>query len=119
MKKILCALIICIILTGCSNKENEKVKENKDMIESKEVKKDYIILDVRTNSEYNSGHIEGAINIPYDTIDENTNLDKSKTIYVYCKSGARSNKAYQTLKDLGFDVIDLGTMENAKIELSK
>ena len=119
MKKFLCALIVCIILSGCTNKESEVTDSKENMIETKEEEKNYIVVDVRTKEEYNTGHIKDAINIPYDTIDENTNLDKSKTIYVYCKSGARSNKAYQTLTDLGFNVIDLGTYENAKKELNK
>ena len=46
---------------------------------------------------------------------ENT-LDKDKTILVYCKSGVRSNKAYNTLKDLGYDVIDLGAYDNVTLE---
>ena len=50
-------------------------------------------------------------------VDENTDLDKTKTIMVYCKSGVRSNKAYNTLKDLGYDVVDLGAYD--KVELEK
>ena len=74
----------------------------------------YIIVDVRTENEYNSCHIKRAINIPYDTINEETDLDKEKTILVYCKSGVRSSKAYKLLKELNYSVIDLGSYENAK-----
>ena len=114
MKKVLIVLFSCLFLFGCSNKNESEIKKEECTMLNKE---NYIIVDVRTKEEYDIDHIEGAINIPYDTIDENVDLDKEKTILVYCKSGARSNKAYQTLKNLGFDVIDLGSYENAKNKL--
>ena len=109
MKKILVVLIAFLFfLTGC---QEQKTISN----EKKEI--DGIIVDVRTKEEYAEGHVVGAINIPYDEIDENVDLDKSKTIYVYCKSGTRSNIAYQNLKELGYDVVDLGAY--ASITLDK
>lgn len=112
MKKIgiLCLVLVCLV--GCS-KEKKEVNEMDKII----AKNNYIIVDVRTDEEYNESHVKGSINIPYDEISENTNLDKTKTILVYCKSGVRSNKAYNTLKELGYDVIDLGAFD--KIELEK
>ena len=62
------------------------------------------------------GHVKNSINIPYDEIDEKIDLDKEKTIMVYCKSGKRSNIAYNTLKDLGYDVIDLGAYDAVTLE---
>ena len=97
MKKILIILTI-IILTGCGNK---KVTANKT---------------VRTKEEYEEGHVKDAINIPYDEINENIKLDKNKTIMVYCKSGKRSSIAYATLKDLGYDVYDLGAYASLTLE---
>ena len=112
MKKIVLTLfIISLLVTGCT----KSVKESDKMISNS--KDNYIIVDVRTKEEYDSEHIEGAINIPYDTIGENTKLDKAKTIMVYCKSGVRSNKAYVAFKALNYDVIDLGSYENAKKSL--
>ena len=78
---------------------------------------DYVIVDVRTEEEYNTGHITGAINIPYDQIDENVDLDKEKLIFVYCVSGGRSSVAEETLTSLGYDVYNLGAYEN--IDLPK
>ena len=77
---------------------------------------DYIVVDVRTPEEYKEGHVKGAINIPYDTIDKNVKLDKSKKIMVYCKSGTRSAIAYKTLTELGYDVYDLGAYEKLNFE---
>ena len=79
------------------------------------IENNYEIIDVRTSSEYATGHVKGAINIPYDEIDENTKLDKNKTILVYCKSGKRSSIAFETLKKLGFKVYDLGAYETIDI----
>ena len=111
MKRFLFILLVCTFLLGCSTKD--KAPNPKENME----KNDYIIIDVRTNEEYNAEHIKKAINIPYNEIDESIDLDQSKTIFVYCKSGARSNKAYQVLKELNYDVIDLGSYDNAKKRL--
>lgn len=98
-------LIALLIITGCT-KKNETNKKEEDMI----------IVDVRTKEEYEESHVVGAINIPYDTIDKNTKLDKNKIIAVYCKSGKRSSIAYQTLKELGYKVKDLGAYDNITLE---
>lgn len=66
-----------------------------------------VILDVRTEDEYNSGIILNAIHLDIHQgqgfIDGLKALDKSKNYYVYCRSGARSAKACQIMDDLGFN----------------
>ena len=67
-----------------------------------------VILDVRTEDEYLDGKIPNAINIDiykgqgfiYEVEEK---LDKSKNIFVYCKSGGRSSQACQILNQLGFN----------------
>jgi rhodanese-related sulfurtransferase len=66
-----------------------------------------IILDVRTEEEFNEGIIPGAINIDIykgqgfiDAIEE---MDKSKNYYVYCRSGGRSGQACSIMSELGFE----------------
>lgn len=109
MKKFILILVIgLVLLVGCS-KENLQV----DIVLPKE---NDIIIDVRTKEEYDDLHVKKAINIPYDEIDENVQLDKTKTIFVYCKSGARSRKAYNILKELGYNVIDLGSIDSISLE---
>ena len=106
MKKFLiCFLLLFLSFTlyGCDSKEEV-------------ISDDNINVDVRTADEYSEGHVVGAINIPYDQINENTDLDKSKTIMVYCRSGKRSGVAYSTLKDLGYDVLDLGAYESINLD---
>lgn len=66
------------------------------------------LVDVRTPNEYKSGHITNAININYYDQDFSTQiskLNKSKPIYVYCRSGVRSKYSSQILKKLGFKKI--------------
>lgn len=63
------------------------------------------ILDVRTPEEYASGHIDNAKNINWlnnNFVVNAEKLDKSKPIFVYCKSGGRSSKAAAKLAELGF-----------------
>ena len=55
----------------------------------------------------------------YDEIDEKVKLDKTKKIYVYCKSGKRSQIAYEKLKALGYEVKDLGAYNTIDLERIK
>ncbi|WP_162984949.1 rhodanese-like domain-containing protein [Mesonia aquimarina] len=65
------------------------------------------LVDVRTEKEFASGHIEGAHNIVYDEhfIEKLASLDKSKPVAVYCHSGGRSEKCAKILKEAGFKKI--------------
>jgi len=76
-----------------------------------------LIIDVRTEAEWNAGHIEGAVLIPYESIGakiEAVTKDRSKRIYVYCRSGRRSQIAKTSLDKLGYkDIVNLGSHEDA------
>lgn len=66
------------------------------------------LIDVRTLSEYNSGHIKKAKNIDIFSntfLSEVSKLDKQQPVYVYCRSGARSKRASKKLAALGFNEI--------------
>ena len=73
---------------------------------------DYIILDVRTEEEYNEGHIPNAILIPNTEIRERAELeltDQDQLILVYCRSGNRSKLAAAILVELGYtNVVEFG-----------
>lgn len=80
----------------------------KDFREKLEKDPNALVLDVRTPSEFAEGSIEGAINV--DFLNENFSteldqLDKNRTIYLYCKSGGRSGQAKKILEDKGFTAI--------------
>ncbi|MGY6562954.1 MAG: rhodanese-like domain-containing protein [Luteibaculaceae bacterium] len=69
-----------------------------------------VLLDVRTPSEFNSGFIPGAVNIDFYSANfdsEIQKLDKSKTYYVYCRSGARSSGACSKLEAQGLKSYNL------------
>ena len=70
------------------------------------------IVDVRQPSEYNSGHIQGAVNIPLDGISKITKkIGKDTDVIVYCLSGARSGSAARQLKSMGYKKVhDLGSI---------
>lgn|SRR5664280_1350192 len=65
-----------------------------------------IILDVRTNGEYQAGHIKTSINIPVDKLEQNIKkLNKNKPIITCCASGSRSAYAMSFLKSNGFEEV--------------
>ena len=82
---------------------------------------DYVILDARTQTEYDEGHIPGAILLPHDTVAtaaEDAPPDKGQLILVYCRSGNRSKQASQTLVDLGYtNVVEFGGINSWPYEV--
>lgn len=77
-----------------------------------ETNKNIVLLDVREDYEFKSGHIKGAKNLPVGTIDTTISKvvnDSSTPLYVYCRSGARSARACQALAAKGYtNVYNLG-----------
>lgn len=66
------------------------------------------VIDVRSSTEYQEGHLDGAINIPEYEINtnfKNLNIDKNNTIILYCQSGYRSQRAYKKIKDMGYNKV--------------
>jgi rhodanese-related sulfurtransferase len=86
--------------------ETTKLKpaELKQMIDSGA--KDFVVVDVRDESEYREGHIPTAINIPVETFAAKSEvLPKEKKIIVYCNTGGRSYTAYRKLIKLAYPTI--------------
>ena len=80
-----------------------------------------VLLDVRTPEEYREGHIPGSVNVPLQSIDKVASAvdDKDKTVFVYCRSGARSSQAVAFMKQMGYtDVHNIGGIlnYNGKVE---
>lgn len=70
-----------------------------------------LIVDVRTDKEYQAGHIEGALHKPHDQIDAGISAllpDKSQHIIVYCGSGRRAGIAKEKLESLGYTSVENG-----------
>ena len=76
---------------------------------------DYLLLDVRTQAEFDRVHIPGAVCIPNETIgtkDIPALRDKNQLILVYCRSGNRSKQAAQKLARLGYtNVVEFGGIQ--------
>ena len=107
MKRILPLLLSLLLLAGCGGNaaagyQQITQEEANAMMDSQEV----IILDVREQDEYDSGHIPGAVLLPVGTIDDTTAAqvipEKDSTVLVYCRSGNRSKTASAALADLGY-----------------
>lgn len=110
MKRMLPAVLtILLLFTGCGGNNVEAnsyqqitQEEAKEMMDTQEV----IVLDVREQDEYDSGHIPGAVLLPVGTITEDTAAavidDLDAVVLVYCRSGNRSKTASQALADLGY-----------------
>ena len=111
MKNLLIFALAVMLLTACGQ-ANENPKEAIYMnINAEEARKimdtesGYIILDVRTQEEYDEAHIPGAIVIPNTEIEaraESELPDKDQMILVYCRSGRRSKLAAEILVELGY-----------------
>ena len=111
MKKLIFLLLAVMMLTACGqDKENDQgaaylnitAEEAKQIMDSEE---GYIILDARTQEEYDEGHIPGAIVISHDEIAEKAEevlTDKDQLILIYCRSGRRSKIAAEALAELGY-----------------
>ena len=111
MKKLIILLLAVMLLTACGqDKENDQgavyvnitAEEAKQIMDTEE---GYIILDVRTQEEYDQGHIPGAILISHEEIAEKAEdvlTDKNQLILVYCRSGRRSKIAAEALVELGY-----------------
>ena len=111
MKKLAWIVLAMLLLTACGQEKEETqeavymnitAQQAKEMMDSQT---GYIILDTRTQEEYDQGHIPGAILIPYDEILEKAEgilTDKNQLILVYCRSGRRSKIAAEDLVKLGY-----------------
>ena len=78
-----------------------------------------LLIDVRTSDEFVDGHIDGAVNIPFDqtkTLVGIIGKDKSRPVVLYCQSGNRSGKATKTLEALGYTAIYNATGYQALVQ---
>lgn len=103
-------LIISFVVLSCNGQTSKNVKtiEPAAFAEKITATQNPQILDVRTPEEYASGHIDNAANVNWngnDFVVKATTFDKTKPVFVYCKSGGRSKQAAAKLEELGFTSI--------------
>ena len=129
MKKLLFLLLGVMLLTACGQTAEtvqEAVFVSITAEEAKEIMDTgdgFVILDVRTQEEYDEGHVPGAILIPNTETEnraEEELPDKAQLILVYCRSGRRSKLAAQILADLGYtNVKEFGGIIDWPYEVTK
>lgn len=104
-------LVAALLLSACAKKtENASYQQISQETAKEMMTKDdgHIIVDVRQQDEYDSGHIPGAILIPNESIgtDRPAELpDLDQIILIYCRSGNRSKQAAQKLTEMGYNNI--------------
>ncbi len=120
--------LIITTLTGCTSTNNQTAEDDSYIkLTAQEAKAmmdgddEIIVLDVRTQEEYDSGHIEGAILIPENEISktaETVLTDKDAKILVYCRSGRRSAQAAEKLVELGYtSIYDFGGINSWEYDI--
>ena len=144
MATFLAAVLALTLLCGCSAKTDTaavteattdtqtqtqsesgtyKQISSDEAAELMKTEKDFIILDVRRQDEYDSGHIPGALRVPNEiigTADIPELPDKSQLILVYCRSGRRSKEASQKLADMWYtNITEFGGIIDWKGEIVK
>ncbi len=143
IRTMICVLIAGIMMAGCtaqpgqtppSGVPEEPVQPAAEekapyvKITAEEAKKimdeqPAVVVDVRTQEEYEEGHIKDAVLIPVDTIEKEAGkvlTDKSAVILVYCRSGNRSKTASEALINLGYlNVYDFGGIIDWPYEVVK
>jgi rhodanese-related sulfurtransferase len=116
-----CVILCIVMVSGCAQQvkkqevmgPNEKYfsvdilspKDAFELIKQNKGNSNFVIVDVRTPEEFRDGHIEGAVNVDFRSgnfPNEIDRLDKSKTYFVYCRTGNRSYDAVALMGSLGF-----------------
>jgi rhodanese-related sulfurtransferase len=118
-----CVAAFVLFVSACQAGDNQQVVKNQgktyviqlleprdaySMIQKNKGNKDFVVIDVRTSGEFDEGHIEGAINVNYNSPGFNAELetlDKKKTYLIYCRTGNRSSDSVDIMVKLGFEKI--------------
>lgn len=107
MKRLLVLLVAALVmLAGCS--AGSAAYKQISQTEAKQMMQQnngYVIVDVRRQDEFDSGHIKDAILIPNESITDQKPSelpDLNQVILIYCRSGNRSKQAAQKLADMGY-----------------
>lgn len=119
MKKLLLMTVAAMLAVGCSGSKKAEsaaeprpqdritilhVNDFEQMARQGEIR----VIDVRTRSEYNEGHIAGAENVDVNQPDFIERLRLKGDVAVYCRTGKRSHTAAMMIAEQGYNVYDLG-----------
>jgi phage shock protein E len=116
MRKFAWIGVMVLFLQACAPSTVIMKMTHQQAIEAMNQDSSIVLVDVRTIPEYVSGYVEGAINIPLDTIESNfRNIvpNKDTRLFIICRSGNRSAEAAQILKKMGYtNITDIGGIIN-------
>jgi rhodanese-related sulfurtransferase len=105
MKRFITVLSFALVLfSACAQSSKEKL-EVKIFQKELSASPNAVVLDVRSEGEFQGGHLAKALNMNYNApnfADNMSRLDKSKTYFVYCAAGVRSARAAALMRDAGF-----------------
>lgn len=114
-------IIVAIVILGGIYMFSQQNNATSNALKFDSVKADIAsggqLIDVRSRAEYDSGHIDGAVNLDVQAIQAGSMpaVAKSQKVYVYCRSGSRSGQAATMLKNAGFqNIVDLGGMSKVQ-----
>jgi len=124
MRKALVLLMI-MLLAACQGEQDTTYKQisQEEAMRIMEEEEGYLIVDVRTEEEFQEGHIPDAINIPVESItDERPSQlnDLKQVLLIYCRSGNRSKQAAEKLAAMGYvNILEFGGINTWKGEIVK
>lgn len=124
------AIIMAICLTSCGSSGTGNSHESsyiqisqEEAITMMEESSNYLVVDVRTQEEYDEGHIPEAVCIPNETIEKEPPEelgDYEQILFIYCRTGRRSREAAQKLADMGYaQVYEMGGINTWPGEIEK
>ncbi len=126
MKRFVILLFTVLLLSGCGGKKMENTYRQISQEEAKLMMdtQDVIVLDVREQEEFDSGHISGAVLLPVGAISEDTAAavipESDTAVLVYCRSGNRSKTASAALVELGYTAVyEFGGINTWPYEVEK
>ncbi len=124
MKYVVMILVVIGLAMSFMSRGDSKSLVSYDELQQKlNDKAPIVLLDVRTQEEFDNGHIPGALLLPYDEIDKKALQvlpEKEKEIIIYCRSGRRSAIAKDSLEALGYtNVKDFGGMNRWQGKVEK
>lgn len=109
--KIFLATLMIVFMSLIGSELRAQKLDAADFLENATRDSAALILDVRTEKEYNEGHIANSLNIDWKSTEfeetVNTKIPKNSTLYVYCLSGGRSAAAAEFLRKKGYPVYEL------------
>lgn len=104
-------VVALILATGAERAPTECTKDSLEVVKANVAKKKAVLVDVRSQEEWNKGHIEGSIFLPVDSLRKDVDpkmlakkLPKDKILYTFCVVGMRAKAAATKLEKYGYTV---------------